>query len=98
ICIGVFGMSSLESDPTAFPLTRREMLSKSGMGLASLGLAGLLADQGGLGANAASADGYSNPMLPKTPHFPGKVKHVIHFFLNGGPSHVDTFDPKPSLE
>ena len=30
--------------------------------------------------------------------FPGKAKHVIHFFLNGGPSHVDTFDPKPSLE
>ena len=34
---------------------------------------------------------------PKPPHFPAKAKRVIHFFLNGGPSHVDTFDPKPAL-
>ena len=34
---------------------------------------------------------------PNRSHFPGKAKQVIHFFLNGGPSHVDTFDPKPSL-
>src|SRR5690242_17633639 len=80
------------------PLTRREMLCRSGMGIASLGLAGLLADRGALVANAASSDGYTNPMLPKMPHFPGKVKHVIHLFMNGGPSHVDTFDPKPALE
>jgi hypothetical protein len=36
-------------------------------------------------------------MLPKMPQFPAKAKHVIHFFLNGGPSQVDTFDPKPAL-
>src|SRR5438445_10375918 len=79
-------------------LTRREMLSRSGMGFASLGLAGLLADQGVLAPRAAAADAYTNPMLPRQPHFPGRVKHVIHLFLNGGPSHVDTFDPKPALE
>ncbi len=39
-----------------------------------------------------------NPMLPKSPHFAPKAKHVIHIFANGGPSHVDTFDPKPSLQ
>lgn len=39
-----------------------------------------------------------NPLLPKAPHFPAKAKHVIHLFMNGGPSHVDTFDPKPLLE
>lgn len=37
-------------------------------------------------------------MLPKQPHFAPKAKRVIHIFANGGPSHVDTFDPKPSLE
>jgi len=81
-----------------FPLTRREMLCRSGMGLASLGLAAMLTDRAALAAGATASEGYSNPMLPKTPHFPGKIKHVIHLFLNGGPSHVDTFDPKPSLE
>ena len=38
-----------------------------------------------------------NPMLPKDPHFAPKAKRVIHLFMNGGPSHVDTFDPKPEL-
>jgi hypothetical protein len=37
-------------------------------------------------------------LSPKPPHFPAKAKHIIHVFLNGGPSHVDTFDPKPILE
>ncbi len=40
---------------------------------------------------------YRNPLAPRQPHFPAKAKHVIHLFLNGGPSHVDTFDPKPAL-
>ncbi len=39
-----------------------------------------------------------NPMLEKQPHFPTKAKHLIHIFANGGPSHVDLFDPKPSLQ
>ena len=38
-----------------------------------------------------------NPMLPKGPHYAPKAKRVIHLFMNGGPSHVDTFDPKPEL-
>ena len=37
-------------------------------------------------------------MGARNPHFPGRAKRVIHFFLNGGPSHVDTFDPKPALQ
>jgi hypothetical protein len=74
------------------------MFCRSGMGLASLGLAAMLTDRGALAAGAAASEGYSNPMLPKSPHFPARIKHVIHLFLNGGPSHVDTFDPKPSLE
>lgn len=39
-----------------------------------------------------------NPLSPKVPHFPARAKRVVHIFLNGGPSHVDTFDPKPALE
>jgi len=84
-------------------LTRRNLLRRTGMGLGSLGLAGLVADSGLLPratsvASAAPTGGYRNPMAPKKPHFPGRAKHVIHIFLNGGPSHVDTFDPKPALD
>src|SRR6266404_5016000 len=54
---------------------------------------------GGFGfLNSAQAnEGFTNPLTPKPPHFPAKAKHVIHIFANGGPSHVDTFDPKPAL-
>lgn len=74
------------------PLSRRDFLSRSGMGLGSLGLAGLMAGNGS-SAHASEA----SPLASKQPHFPGKAKRVIHFFCNGGPSHVDTFDPKPAL-
>src|SRR4029078_3581009 len=47
-------------------------------------------------ARAARADD-PTPLAPKAPHFPAKAKHVIHVYLNGGPSQVDTFDPKPLL-
>ncbi|MCK6499532.1 MAG: DUF1501 domain-containing protein, partial [Nitrospira sp.] len=74
-------------------LTRREFLGRAGMGFGLLGLATLAP-----GASASSAAGYVNPMLPKAPHFASKAKRVIHLFMNGGPSHVDTFDPKPELQ
>src|SRR5215510_10422035 len=81
---------------TGWPLSRREMLSRSGLGMASLGLGAMLADDGLV--NLASAEGYANPMQSRMPQFPAKAKHVIHLFMNGGPSHVDTFDPKPLLQ
>src|SRR5438270_9057082 len=88
-------MSDLLHKLNGLPLTRRDFLARSGMGFASLGLAGLLASRGELGA----APGASvSPLAPKKPHFPAKAKRVIHLFMNGGPSHVDTFDPKPILE
>jgi hypothetical protein len=74
------------------PLTRRDLLARSGTGLGVLGLAGVLADAGELAAAPAA-----NPLAPKAPHFAPKAKHVIHLFMNGGPSQVDTFDPKPEL-
>jgi len=75
-------------------LSRRQMLARTGIGFGALALGQLLGEQGLL--NTAQADAI-NPLLPKTPHFPAKAKRVIHLFMNGGPSHVDTFDPKPEL-
>jgi hypothetical protein len=78
-------------------INRRQLLERSGMGLGMLGLAGLTSGLAGRLADGAESDGYRNPLAPRKPHFPVKAKHVIHLFMNGGPSHVDTFDPKPSL-
>src|SRR5947209_8759897 len=76
-------------------LTRRDFLTRCGLGFGMLGLANLLGP-GALGATA-SVDAVNSPLAPKSPHFPAKAKRVIHIFANGGPSHVDTFDPKPEL-
>ena len=67
------------------------------MGFASLGLASLMAAEGLLTGQAQAATASINPLAPRSPHFPAKAKRVIHLFMNGGPSHVDTFDPKPAL-
>ena len=74
------------------PLTRREWLRRSGMGMSAIALQAMMAQE-----SPAGQEG-TNPLLPKQPHFAPKAKRVIHIFANGGPSHVDTFDPKPSLE
>ena len=79
------------------PISRREMLGRSGMGFGLLGLTSLLAADGTL-ASAAEPVGRLGPLTPKPPHFPGTAKQVVHLFMNGGPSHVDTFDPKPALD
>src|SRR5262245_23399289 len=74
-------------------LSRREMLHRVGTGMGMLGLAGVMADAGLLAAETKA----SNALAPKGPHFPARAKRVIHLFMNGGPSQVDTFDPKPEL-
>jgi hypothetical protein len=86
----------VEQHSPLLPLTRRDFLCRSGMGFASLGLAGLMASQGLV--SAAPTGAAMSPLAPKKPHFPAKAKRVLHIFANGGPSHVDTFDPKPLLE
>ena len=74
------------------------MLSQCGTGLGMLGLAGILADQGSLRADPPAGNGGSdNPLSPKAPHYPARAKRIIHLYMNGGPSQVDTFDPKPAL-
>ena len=78
-------------------LTRRELLRRGGMGFGMLGLTALLADNGLLDATAQAGTAETNPLAPKKPHFPAKARRLVHLFMNGGPSHVDTFDPKPLL-
>src|SRR3954469_5911714 len=87
-------MNPLEHLPPRF-LTRRQMLRQMGTGLGMLGFASLLSEAGLLvpQADAASA----NPLAAQPPPFPARAKRIIHIYLNGGPSHVDTFDPKPAL-
>ena len=69
------------------------MLCKSGFGFGAIAAAGLLASEDR--ANGAPA---YNPLAPKAPDFRAKAKHVIFIFLQGGPSHIETFDPKPALQ
>jgi Protein of unknown function (DUF1501) len=71
--------------------SRREMLSRCGLGFAGLALHPLL--QSDLVANEVR----HNPMLPRAPQYAARAKHIIHIFANGGPSHIDTFDPKPAI-
>ena len=65
------------------------------MGFGLVGLTGLLAE--GLSPARAGSTNL-NPLAPHAPHFPARAKQVVHLFMNGGPSHVDTFDPKPLLD
>jgi hypothetical protein len=77
-------------------MTRRDMLRKTGMGMGALSLAMLLGETSAQAA-ATAVTGPRTPLSPKQPHFKTKAKHVIHIFAGGGPSHVDTWDPKPAL-
>src|SRR5262245_21896356 len=89
-------MSQHRSRPEDAFLTRRELLCRCGIGLGALAFGGLMSDLDALSAGV-SPGAALNPLAPKAPQFPGTAKRVIHFFLNGGPSQVDTFDPKPAL-
>ena len=77
--------------PLIQPINRRTMLQRSAAGF------GYLALQAMLGREQAQAV-VVNPLAPKQPHFPAKAKRIVFLFMKGGPSHVDTFDPKPLLQ
>jgi hypothetical protein len=79
--------------------TRREFLWEVAGGFAGLALIDLLQRDGFFTPPAHAADAAPVPYLlaPKAPHFPAKAKHAVFLFMNGGPSHVDTFDHKPAL-
>src|SRR5438105_3776880 len=74
------------------PLSRREMLLRCANGFGAVALAALLGDRA-----RAEAKRDRNPLVPRAPHFEAKAKSVIFLYMDGGPSQVDTFDPKPRL-
>ena len=77
---------ALRSTPR--PVSRREALSRMGAGFGSLALTAMLAEEGLA----------SGPLTVRQPHFPARAKRIIMLFMFGGPSHIDTFDPKPILK
>jgi hypothetical protein len=72
-------------------------LKQAGLGVGWLGLAATLAQDGRL-VSAEEPDRRLLPLAPRRPHFAPRARHLVHLFMNGGPSHVDTFDPKPLLD
>src|SRR4051812_4303698 len=86
-------------------LSRRAMLCKLGGGFGAVALSSMFSQAGLLSALAGQSAASSSPkdghqtftLDPKAPHFAPRAKRIIFLFMNGGPSHVDTFDPKPSL-
>src|SRR3954462_7259259 len=75
-------------------LTRRQFLNRMGLGLGGLALASLLDPHDLVAAQPTLTSG---PLAPKRPPLPGKAKSIIHIFAQGAPSHLDTWDYKPSL-
>ena len=80
------------------PVSRRELLKQSAVGFGSLALASLIADESRANPIVAAAAHDLDPLAPKLPHFFARAKRVIFLFMTGGPSQVDTFDPKPLLD
>ncbi|MCA9133080.1 MAG: DUF1501 domain-containing protein, partial [Planctomycetales bacterium] len=76
--------------------TRREFLWQTGGGFGAVALSTLLQDDGFFSSSAAAAS-QVNPLAAKPPHFAPKAKSIIFLFMYGGPSHIDTFDYKPSM-
>src|SRR5713101_2373259 len=78
-------------------VTRRDILARAGHGFGAIALGSLLSKPSLLGKPASAAIRV-NPLAAKPPNFAPKAKSVIFLFMVGGPSHIDTFDPKPALK
>ncbi|REK10215.1 MAG: DUF1501 domain-containing protein [Planctomycetota bacterium] len=78
------------------PLTRREMLARAATGFGATALSALAGDPA-YGLAPAGPSRRTNPLAPQSPHYRPRAKNVIFLFMDGGPSQVDTFDPKPRL-
>ncbi len=81
-----------------FTTTRRDFLCRAGAGFGALALSHLLQDSALGAAIQEEARSATQPLLPRRPHFASKAKSVIFLFMEGGPSHLDTFDPKPLIQ
>src|SRR3954462_6224962 len=74
------------------PLSRREMLMRCANGFGAVALASLLSE------SSSASSVITSPLSPRTTHFTPKARAVIFLFMDGGPSQLDTFDPKPRLD
>jgi hypothetical protein len=94
-----FSVRTRCSGPTGLetaPASRRDFLRRAGAGFGTIALASLLADDGLLAAEGESTA--LNPLAPKPSHYPAKARRAIFLFMSGGPSHLETLDPKPDLQ
>jgi len=83
----MFHENNIQSRNLVSLLARRRVLQSCALGFGGLAL----------GAMGQEVDSKTNPLAPKKPHFEPRAKRIVFLFMKGGPSHVDTFDPKPSL-
>src|SRR3989440_7368085 len=89
----------MQNRPHILPVTsRREFLAKCGCGFGALAFGYLLGLEGVLARASSATIDPLNPFAPGPPHLPAKAKSIIWLFMEGGPSHLDLFDPKPALE
>jgi hypothetical protein len=79
-------------------VNRRDFLRDAGCGFGALALTTLLAEDGLLAAEARRDEPAGSPLAPKPPHHAPRARRVIFLFMSGGPSHLETFDPKPTLQ
>lgn len=74
------------------------MLLRCANGFGAVALAGLMSDTNDAALHSLLVTRHVSPFSPRPTHFPGKAKSIIFLFMDGGPSQIDTFDPKPRLE
>src|SRR5579871_2116082 len=80
------------------PLSRREMLVQSANGFGAVALAALLTEESFGETLKPASENSGDPLTPRATHHAARAKNVIFLFMDGGPSQVDTFDPKPRLD
>ncbi len=88
-------MAQSQSSPLA---SRRQLLKSSAVGFGYLALQALLSRESSADESSAKLSAALNPLAAKAPHFAPRAKRIVFLFMKGGPSHVDTFDPKPKLD
>ena len=89
----------MQTIPHVLPVTsRRDFLCRAGCGFGALAFSSMLGLDGVLARAAQTALDPLNPLAPRSPHFRPKARSVIWLFMEGGPSHLDLFDPKPELD
>jgi hypothetical protein len=97
-------MTGINVADESFLPARRRMLKTAAVGFGHLAFSALLAqdtaaeDAGSQDTHAKTSAPANQPLSPMPPHLPARAKRIVFLFMKGGPSHVDTFDPKPLLD